>query len=688
MAETPSCHAAPTQPTGHAGRHGSTRHPAAQPCRPQDAHTSPSTNHRPTSPRHQHRPTRIPAPILPTLTLLLTLLFFTCPAAARTWIVHPGGSIQAAIDQAASGDTILILPGEYQEGLTIANKRLSLLGFGPGQTRILLTPRTANTAGLTISGPNAAGTMLLALGFEASSHASVATGVAVHTACDFTACSFDNFTLPLGTSTAIWVANNATATISATSFNTCQSAIGANGSLNIDLCSFDGCQLAISSTSPLATTTVRASRLTASGPIRTVGATVIKDCRFIGNEAPSAINVRARAPVAIRRCHFEDNQGLATISAAGEPLEVIDCELINNIGTRRSGLVLALGDTASSGPIVVRGCRLANNSGSLAVVGIRAPFAVVALSECQFVRNEGVLLFSSSAMASTITDCGFIENSGQELLYGAIDVDGCRFVRNAAEVMCRVNSIRRSEFLGNATTAMMDARQILNCSFVGNIGTISMAGHSPQAGLAAGCTIVSNRDLYVRGAGPGSALRNSIARDNVPALRIFGGVVHHSNIEHAGSDPTNISADPLFIRNPHPGPDNTWGTPDDDYGDLRLQPGSPCIDAADSTAFSSDITEDLAGNPRFTDDPNTPDTGVSDPTNQRPVADMGAYEYQPSSTPPTLICDVDNDGTVAIHDLLAYLNLWFHATPAADLNTDGAVDVFDLLTFLDCFTRH
>jgi len=55
------------------------------------------------------------------------------------------------------------------------------------------------------------------------------------------------------------------------------------------------------------------------------------------------------------------------------------------------------------------------------------------------------------------------------------------------------------------------------------------------------------------------------------------------------SDPTgtngNISAEPFFIRNASPGADGTWGTMDDDYGDLRLRPTSPCIDAATMRVF-------------------------------------------------------------------------------------------------------
>jgi hypothetical protein len=84
-----------------------------------------------------------------------------------------------------------------------------------------------------------------------------------------------------------------------------------------------------------------------------------------------------------------------------------------------------------------------------------------------------------------------------------------------------------------------------------------------------------------------------------------------------------LSADPLFVRAPDPG-DGDWATPaDNDYGDLRLRPGSSAIDAGDTTALSADTLDldgdhdlveplslDLAGNPRI----------------HHGAVDMGAYE--------------------------------------------------------------
>jgi hypothetical protein len=42
-----------------------------------------------------------------------------------------------------------------------------------------------------------------------------------------------------------------------------------------------------------------------------------------------------------------------------------------------------------------------------------------------------------------------------------------------------------------------------------------------------------------------------------------------------------LAADPLFVRTPDDGPDDEWGTDDDDYGDLHLLAGSPALGFGD-----------------------------------------------------------------------------------------------------------
>ena len=66
--------------------------------------------------------------------------------------------------------------------------------------------------------------------------------------------------------------------------------------------------------------------------------------------------------------------------------------------------------------------------------------------------------------------------------------------------------------------------------------------------------------------------------------------------------------------------DNVYGTHDDN---LRLLPGSPCIDFGDNVPVLTEAS-DLDNLPRFVDDPETLDEGEGDP----PIVDLGVYEYR------------------------------------------------------------
>ncbi|MFD4952938.1 nitrous oxide reductase family maturation protein NosD [Streptomyces sp. NPDC058451] len=52
--------------------------------------------------------------------------------APRTHLVHPGQSIQRAVDSARQGDTVLVLPGVYHESVKVTTPGLTLRGTGRG----------------------------------------------------------------------------------------------------------------------------------------------------------------------------------------------------------------------------------------------------------------------------------------------------------------------------------------------------------------------------------------------------------------------------------------------------------------------------------------------------------------------------------------------------------------------------
>ncbi|MFC1808304.1 hypothetical protein ACFL0T_08100 [Candidatus Omnitrophota bacterium] len=145
-------------------------------------------------------------------------------------------------------------------------------------------------------------------------------------------------------------------------------------------------------------------------------------------------------------------------------------------------------------------------------------------------------------------------------------------------------------------------------------------------------TAVSNGSgVYSNAAGV--SVKNSIVYPN----QVSGNLnVTYSDIGGGASDPSNINSDPLFERNPDPGVDLVWGTPDDDYGDLHLKydplalldptKTSPCIDAGETTTIPPDSANYFDPPQALSDPPNPSiDLALFPPARGFIKTDMGAY---------------------------------------------------------------
>ncbi|MEL6312032.1 MAG: choice-of-anchor Q domain-containing protein, partial [Pseudomonadota bacterium] len=96
----------------------------------------------------------------------------------------------------------------------------------------------------------------------------------------------------------------------------------------------------------------------------------------------------------------------------------------------------------------------------------------------------------------------------------------------------------------------------------------------------------------------------------------------------------------------------------DDFGDLRLLPNSPAIDAGRNDAVLPGDT-DLDGNPRLADDPGIPGNRV----------DLGAYEFLGVSC----LADVNRDGELTPDDFNGWVAAYNIRAQEADQNRDGFV---------------
>lgn len=284
--------------------------------------------------------------------------------------------------------------------------------------------------------------------------------------------------------------------------------------------------------------------------------------------------------------------------------------------------------------------------------------ASVLVANCEFRENSakyggGIAnqLASMTCVNNVFSDNVALWDGGGADLCGSSVVANCVFLGNVAV-----------ENGGAVSLASWSGGNFIqNCALAGNRALSRGGGiwKSPYAeGGVSMCTIVGNRADGEGGAigiddrqGSIFALWNSVVWANAPeAVWIWTGEelaigVRFSDIEGCGGsgagwnnafgfdDGGNIDADPLFVD--ADGADDTYGTADDD---LRLQGGSPCIDAGSNVWVESDrgdidgdgdttepLPYDLDGYPRFVDDPATADTGEGSP----PIIDMGAYEFQP-----------------------------------------------------------
>jgi len=242
----------------------------------------------------------------------------------------------------------------------------------------------------------------------------------------------------------------------------------------------------------------------------------------------------------------------------------------------------------------------------------------------------GIVIVTNSTFTGNSAEFG----GGMYNDYGSPTVTNCKFSRNSA---------RTGGGMFNLGTPI-----VTNCTFSGNSarfgGSPSFGGGMYNYGgslTVTNCTFSANSagssggGMYNRFASP--RVTNGIFWGNVPDQMIAdtsNPVVNYSIVEGGWSGAGGVGvldADPLLVD--ADGPDDVPGTEDDH---LELMPGSPAIDAADTTALPSDsfdldgdgntierLSLDLGGNPRVLDDPLRADTGVPGSI----VVDMGAYEF-------------------------------------------------------------
>lgn len=288
-------------------------------------------------------------------------------------------------------------------------------------------------------------------------------------------------------------------------------------------------------------------------------------CVFNNNHASNyggGINSRTGKQT-ISNCTFSNNtsaQG-AGMSIDGTNTVVTNCSFKSNSAANGPGGGIFIGNLSSSGPSIT-GCLFYNNSATTYGGGIMTTENTV-VKNCIFEANLAFLggAFSAFSGSSKLVNSVFKFNSSA--------------------------SIGASVWMDKYSDGVYPTLQMTNCSSYGNYNTNNSALYPGIYTAADGATLnINNCILYDNNQDYAELYNAGGAVINVNYSNILGG--------WGGAESHNISANPLYTN---PG-----------IGDLTLQMGSPCINAASKTAPSYQ-TKDIVNSPRVG------------------LPDMGAYEH-------------------------------------------------------------
>jgi hypothetical protein len=360
----------------------------------------------------------------------------------------------------------------------------------------------------------------------------------------------------------------------------------------------------------------------------------ISNCTFAANFAfyyGGGVHVASGAMISLSNCSFSGNSaysggggGLNTNSAN---TTIDTCHFREN--TSSSGGAVFFG---SSGISSIVNCSFAKNTAGNGGAVFATGSAKPTLSNCTFDANQatgmGGVIYSSSS-SPQFADCKMQANTASSggavsSNKGGPSFERCRFYVNTA-----TNGSGGAVYDTGGLSAMI----FRSCAFVGN--TASQAGGAcgnyDAAETFNNCTFVANSAGTTGGAFNWNYSLQSVAQscifwnNSAPS----GAQIYPSNLSNfqysciqGGYQGTgNTSDDPMLVRLPSRGADGTWGTSDDDLGDVRLRASSPCIDSG-TNAYA--VSLDLDALPRTVNVPGIRDPGA--------ITDRGAYEYQiPSS---------------------------------------------------------
>ncbi|GAB5497404.1 MAG: hypothetical protein Phyf2KO_24840 [Phycisphaerales bacterium] len=322
---------------------------------------------------------------------------------------------------------------------------------------------------------------------------------------------------------------------------------------------------------------------------------------------------------------------------------------------------------------------------------------------------------SHLAVEDSVFDANMAANRGGAV-YGAEHISGASFMGNhtagGGGAIYSANHVSSSSFKHNSAHqggASYGSSEIVSCLFESNDASLGGAAYSSVPMVLNDSILFNNTGISasaVYAQASTDIVRSTITQSDpwayVPLIAAIDSVVWvesstiwdkrlpgfpvaeiksgaalgllYSNIDtdlvtiwdHLGAELVllggNIARDPLFVSI--------------EEGDLRLQSGSPCIDAGLLQLQSDLPPTDAMGNDRVVlDDLGTPDSGFG----AMSYLDIGAVEFQGT----TCLADTNRDGTLAPNDFTAWIAAYNSRDPIADQNRDGFIDPGDYTAWIN-----
>ncbi len=347
--------------------------------------------------------------------------------------------------------------------------------------------------------------------------------------------------------------------------------------------------------------------------IRIPGSPTISNCIITNNEGAGIGCVVGSSPT-ISNCIITDNNDGGIDCGWGSPL-IINCDISGNSADDGGGVCCS--EYEGGSPMVID-CTFTNNS---AIWGGAIANSSAPIINCTFIGNsvmgDGGAIFNSSG---SIINCRFMGNTagdgGGALADCWMPISNSIFIANstsgvggalyncAAEISSCVLSCNWASGSGGA---IYDAYcpSVTNCTFSGNSAGGYGGGIFQYGGSVTNCILWGNTDST---GGTGESSQIGSEPSNMPYVTFSCIQDYDANGPFGGEENNNIDDNPMFVREPNNGGDG-WGddpcTPDvnegenDDFGDLHLQNGSPCINTGDTSFPIRPNAVDIDGQPRI-----------------------------------------------------------------------------------------